>query len=201
MPKDESTAPIDPGGSQPTIEVDLGKAVALLALDNRLKAELATFAKGSPGTELIRGIRQLGAMIQYVQSDPEIIALNIHLPAFRLHAALVDLCAGGKPSLLFKASRPPGFKTKQKVSSAHFPQGILAIGYAALVERGGYKPVRAIEWLTGALKTHNMPACGEDIRGWYNQCNAPKGRPAAASWESSNRHPTRQVRSPHLSGR
>ena len=179
MPRDESAAPIGPGASQPTIEIDLGKAIALLGLDNRLKAELATFARGSPETELIRGIRQLGAMIQSVQSDPEFNALNILLPARKLLDALVELCAGGRPSLLFEAPRPPDVKTKQKFSTAHYPQGILTIGYAALVERGKYKPVRAISWFTDALKARNMPACGKDVRGWYNQCNAPKGRPAA----------------------
>jgi hypothetical protein len=118
-------------------------------------------------------------MILTVQSDPEINVLNILLPVRKLHDALVDLCAGGRPSLLFNAPRPPGFATKQKVSSAHYPQGVLAIGYAALVERGKYKPAKAIVWFTDMLKARTMPACGKDVRGWYNQCNAPKGRPAA----------------------
>jgi hypothetical protein len=29
-----------------------------------------------------------------------------------------------------------------------------------------------------------MPACGKDVRGWYSQCNAPKGRPAAGLMEA-----------------
>ena len=61
----------------------------------------------------------------------------------------------------------------------HYPQGILAIGFAALVTRGKYKTSRAVQWFTKALKARNMPACGEDVRGWYYQATAPKGRPAA----------------------
>jgi hypothetical protein len=181
MPRDESATPIDPSGSQPTVEIDLGKAIALLGLDNRLKAELATFARGSPETELIRGIRQLGAMIQSVQSDPEVIASKppIHQPVLKLHQALVDLCAGGRPALLFEAPRPPDVRTKQKFSPAHYPQGILASGYAALVERGRYKPAKAVQWFDKALRDHEMSAEGKDVRGWYHQATAPKGRPAA----------------------
>jgi hypothetical protein len=185
MPRgDENAAPIDPCGPQPTIEIDLGKAIALLGHDNRLKAELATLARGSPETELIRGTRQLGAMIKSVQADLDVIALNIHQPVLKLFHALVDRCAGGRPPLLFEAMRPPDVRTKQKVSTAHYPQGILTIGYAALVERGKYKPVKAIGWFTDALKDRNMAACGKDVRGWYNQCNAPKGRPAAGLMEA-----------------
>jgi hypothetical protein len=161
-----------------TIEIDLGKAIALLALDDRLKAELATFARGSAETALIRGVRQLGALIQYAQSDPDIIALNVTQPVFKLYQALADHCAGGKPSLL-EAKRPPDVRTKQKFSSVHFPQGILATGYAGLVERGRYKPAKAIQWFDKALRDRDMPAEGKDVQGWYHQATAPKGRPAA----------------------
>ena len=53
-----------------------------------------------------------------------------------------------------------------------------------LVERGKYKPGKAIGWFTAILKARNMPACGKDVRGWYNQCNAAKGRPAAGLIEA-----------------
>jgi hypothetical protein len=59
VPKgDENARPTDPHGAQPAIEIDLGKAVALLKLDYTLKAELATFANGPAETELVRGVRQ-----------------------------------------------------------------------------------------------------------------------------------------------
>jgi hypothetical protein len=181
MPRDESAASPDPRGSQPAIEIDLGKAIALLALDNRLKAELATFARGPPETELVRGVRQLGAMLQFAQSDPQVIARNIHQPVLKLYQALADWCAGGKP---LEVKRPPDVKTKPKVSSAHYPQGILAIGYAALVERGRYKPARAIKWFDKALADRNMAACGKDVRGWYYQATAPTGKPAAGMMQA-----------------
>jgi hypothetical protein len=180
MPKgDEDALLIDPHGPPPTIEIDLGQAIALLKLDRKLKAELATFATGSSETELIRGVRQLGAMIQAVQSDPEVIALNVHQPALKLYQALVDLCAGGTPSLLFEAPRPPDVKTKQKFSPAHYPQGLLAIGYAALVTRGNYKPGRAVKWFTTALKARKISADGNDVQGWHYQATTPNGKPPA----------------------
>jgi hypothetical protein len=180
MPRgDESAATSDPHSPRPTIEIDLGKAVALLGLDNRLKGELAANARGPSETELSRAVRQLGAMLQSVHSDPDVIALNVTQPVFKLYQALTDLCAGHKPAFLFEVKRPPDVTTKPKIAFAHYPQGVLAIGYAGLVERGRYKPAKAIKWFDDELRTCKMPAKGNDVRGWYRQATAPTGKPAA----------------------
>jgi hypothetical protein len=180
MPKGDDKAPLtDPRGPQPTIEIDLGQAIALLAIDCKLKGELAALANGSSETELARGVQQWGAMIQAVQSDPQVIALNVHQPALKLYQALVHLCAGGKLSALIEVPRPPGVKTKPKFHPAHYDQGLLAIGYAALVTRGNYKPGRAVQWFTAALKARKILADGNDVQGWHYQATTPKGKPAA----------------------
>ena len=90
--------------------------------------------------------------------------------------ALLDRCAGGNPALL---ARPDDAKTKPKIASAHFPQGIgiLVVAYMAL-ERVKWKPAKAREWLDKELRARNLHdlVCGEDIHRWHNQYTAPTGK-------------------------
>jgi hypothetical protein len=157
MRRGDESAPQEP---QPTIEIDLGKAIALLALDNRLKAELATFARGSSETELIRGVRQPGAMIQY-QSDPDVIALNAHQPVLKLYQALYDLCGGGRPPLLFEAKRPPDVKTKQKISPAHYRR---ASSRSVMPRWSNEGDTSLPERLSGSIKRCRTAAYGHAAR-------------------------------------
>jgi hypothetical protein len=140
-----------------------------------LKASLAKTAAG-PAPQLVKGVGQLGHVLASLQGDREIIAS----PLRDLFDALVDYLAGGKPDLLFKdVPRPADVTTKQKFNTLHYPQGLLAVAYAALVERGKYKPAAAREWSKKELKARGIAACDEDAAGWYRQAKAPNGKPAA----------------------
>jgi hypothetical protein len=158
-------------------------AITLHGQFRRLRAELAKIA-ASQGSEQMQATLQLGAFIEVLQRDPEIRATNSHQPLLKLLGAMTDVCAGRKPPFLFKAARPPDVVTKSKFASAHLPQGVLVIGYGALVERGRYKPAAARAWFDKELRIHKRPERGADVAGWYRQINAPKGRPAAGLREA-----------------
>jgi hypothetical protein len=157
--------------------------ITLLGQFRKLRAELANIAASSE-SEQIQATLQLVAVIQFLQYNSEIRTTTSHQPLLKLHHAMLDLCAGHRPLFLFDAPRPDGVVTKPKVSSAHFPQGVLAIGIAALVERGRYKPAPAMLWFDKELRVHKRPECGQDVYGWYRQIKAPKGRPAATLVEA-----------------
>jgi hypothetical protein len=179
---DNATSAPD-GSDEPQVIAGIGLpeylAVALHGLPRKLKAELAEIAKAGPDVQQIRmaAALQLGAIIEWLQHDPEIRESNDLQPLYRLFGALLDLCAGGRPLFLFEVARPDGVNTKPKIAAAHFPQGILVVAYMAL-ERVKWKPVAIRKWLDDELRHRDLyeQVCGEDIQGWHNQHTAPRGR-------------------------
>jgi hypothetical protein len=148
----------------------------------KLRAELRETA--SQDSEQLQAMLQLAAAIEFLQFDAEIRATNSAQPLLKLFQAMQDLCAGHKPPFFFEAPRPDDVVTKPKISSVHIPQAALAIGYAALRERGRYKAAAARQWFDKKLREHKRPERGQDVEGWYRQVKASNGRPASALVEA-----------------
>jgi hypothetical protein len=190
-------------GPRVTVKIDLPEILAialhghprklkdeLRAINNELKETATTDTK----LDLTRkaAALQLGTAILWLQWDPEIVASNDHQPLIQLFMALQDLCAGGKPALLCGVARPDDVKTKPKIASAHYAQGILVLAYMAL-GRVKWKPAATRDWLDEELRERNMHerVCGEDIHRWHSQYTAPTGRLAPTArdtirdWEAA----------------
>jgi hypothetical protein len=155
------------------------EAVVMRGYFERLHHELARINAGA-GSDQLKGTLQLGAVIGYLQSDPAIRSNAIHKPLLQLFAAMSDFCAGHKPAYLSEVERPVDVVTKPKFAFAHHGQGVLAIAYAALTERGRYKPAAARAWLDKRLQDCGLAERGTDAHGWYRQIKAGRGTPAQA---------------------
>jgi hypothetical protein len=186
--------PTDPCGSAPVIEIELSElreSIALYRRYRKFKDSLAEIPKAPEVSEQEWVALADGEVIEFLQHDAEIVASNIHKPLVDQFIAMHDLCCGWKPSLLFEAPRPADVTTKPRITFAHLAQGALAIGYAALVERGRMKPAKAKQWLDEELRKHGLISLvrGDDIQGWYHQVKAAdgKGKPAPALVEAFRR--------------